>query len=1280
MIRRTRLLSVLAASLLLFIVLTPAVEGQSCDTLISCTFEPCRSGARPVPSSLWGELRPADSSIPPNRDSTDHSDALPYTAANPYWVGVDVENGYVFMAIHTGFEIWNALSSPGAPTRVAQVDGRANGFPTFPANAEDKLPVQDIDAPEGVDSVIAVAASNGVGLSIWNTAIKSSPRAVYQDAGGSNNVADVHASTIGGNHYAFAAAEQRGLLIYDMSLAAARSSACIENSEVSIACGSIFRGRLGSRTTVSYVAGAGPLVAFSSGVTTRGVELWNLSNPNSPQFVTTVIPNDFAYGVAMWNEGPSYYLAVRATGTTELRIYDVSCATTGSCGSLSPLATVPNGDFNAAHFYVTFSRSGSVPFLHLGSESLCGGTRRQEWLYDVSNPAAPRDITPPDGTAEGYATGYWNWYYRATPTGFNRVAPRRAKFYGDYLYHAATTLFDIHVRTGGAPAPGFSWSPSDIFPGTPVNFSDASGGSPTSWQWTFQDGTPSSSTQQNPAGVTFASSGTKSISLQVCNAIDCESTSKNLTVIGPGAGVTGVSVSPSSVGSCQSVSFTATGVTGQSPISYSWTVLSPSNAEIPVGCSGNPCTWVVPAELASGSYRARVTVSNNANPGGASAQQFFSLTQQGLAITSPNGAPTADPTTGKTVQFHVQSTGASEWSWDFGEGAGFGAYSSDPTTGPNPQYSYSVSGTKNVKVRIRSCTGAVLESNALQITVNVEGVLSAGFVALNCNFGICTFNTGQAISFSDLSTGSPETWAYDWNHTSTSSGDCNFGGSGSSPETSHTYFSAGSFRPCLRVTRGARSAVSVHSLITISNTTGPPSVSISGPSGGVVNQALTFSATASNCTPSASGWQWSTDGGVGTSTSSSINVSWPTAGTKTVAVSNTACAGASTTRQLTISTTAGGTLVASYVFTPAEIQSGQSATFNGTSSQGSPTVYEWDFGDGTAVQNGSIVQHTFASAGSYQVKLSVAKPGTGDGCSFGFCTDEEIKTVVVQQGSGGGSCGSDSDALCLGGGRFKVKIAWKVPDGTTGVGHPVQITDDTGYFWFFNLQNVEVVTKALNGCGVNGHYWVFAAGLTNVEVNMTVTDQQTGIVKTYSNAMGTAFNPIQDTAAFSCTGSKVLSELFAVPPVPDAVEWVEIDEGDPVPAGKPYILSGTREVTPNATCVPGNATLCLNNDRFRVDASWSTSDGAVGLGQAVRLTGDTGYFWFFNSANVEIILKVLDGCQLNTRYWVFAGGLTNVEVAITVTDTTTGAYKTYFNPQGTAFQPQQDTNAIANCP
>lgn len=50
------------------------------------------------------------------------------------------------------------------------------------------------------------------------------------------------------------------------------------------------------------------------------------------------------------------------------------------------------------------------------------------------------------------------------------------------------------------------------------------------------------------------------------------------------------------------------------------------------------------------------------------------------------------------------------------------------------------------------------------------------------------------------------------------------------------------------------------------------------------------------------------------------------------------------------------------------------------------------------------------------------------------------------------------------------------------------------------------------------------------------------------------------------------------------------------------------------------------------------------------------------------------------KLWVFAGGLTNVKVDLTITDMANGASKVYHNPQGTAFQPIQDTSAFATCP
>jgi hypothetical protein len=135
--------------------------------------------------------------------------------------------------------------------------------------------------------------------------------------------------------------------------------------------------------------------------------------------------------------------------------------------------------------------------------------------------------------------------------------------------------------------------------------------------------------------------------------------------------------------------------------------------------------------------------------------------------------------------------------------------------------------------------------------------------------------------------------------------------------------------------------------------------------------------------------------------------------------------------------------------------------------------------------------------------------------------------------------------------------------------------------------------------------------------------------------------------------------------------------GRPRPAGA-GCDTGAVERLPG--CQPDETTLCLGaGDRFRVSARW-TARGESGDAHSIPLETDTGSFWFFNPANVELTLKVLDACAVNHRFWVFASGLTDVRVDITVEDTVTGTTWTHRNNAGTPFQPRLDTNALAICP
>jgi photosystem II stability/assembly factor-like uncharacterized protein len=157
-------------------------------------------------------------------------------------------------------------------------------------------------------------------------------------------------------------------------------------------------------------------------------------------------------------------------------------------------------------------------------------------------------------------------------------------------------------------------------------------------------------------------------------------------------------------------------------------------------------------------------------------------------------------------------------------------------------------------------------------------------------------------------------------------------------------------------------------------------------------------------------------------------------------------------------------------------------------------------------------------------------------------------------------------------------------------------------------------------------------------------------------------------------------------PVPTAgltgtIVYLRFDPQDPRRLIAGVDTQGLAAMTVPAPCAAGAAGLCLGaGGRFLVTASWATPPTASGVGQGVGVTADTGAFWFSSADNLELIVKVLDGCSLNGHYWVFAAGLTNVGVTVSVTDSQTGAAQTYTNPAGVPFPALQDTAAFASCP
>jgi hypothetical protein len=282
-----------------------------------------------------------------------------------------------------------------------------------------------------------------------------------------------------------------------------------------------------------------------------------------------------------------------------------------------------------------------------------------------------------------------------------------------------------------------------------------------------------------------------------------------------------------------------------------------------------------------------------------------------------------------------------------------------------------------------------------------------------------------------------------------------------------------------------------------------------------------------------------------------------------------------------------------------------------------------------------------------------------------------------------GSCAPDDTMLCLAGGRFSVRVSWRLRDGTFGDGHGVALTGDTGTFWFFGPASTELTVKVLDGTAVNGHFWVFHGGLSDVEYVLEVTDVATGARRTYSNPAGRLASGA-DTEAFASAGGAGAAFASRVPSAADTEAFASSD-GPEAEAGAAFAsrvrpaagaeaagravqvsvqVSVGGDATPAASCVPARGLLCLLGSRFAVAVRWRFPGGGDSPALTVPLSQDTGAFWFFGPHSLEVLVKMIDGRPVNGHFWVFVSGLSDVGYTVDVTDVVSGAHQEYVNRQG----------------
>ena len=193
---------------------------------------------------------------------------------------------------------------------------------------------------------------------------------------------------------------------------------------------------------------------------------------------------------------------------------------------------------------------------------------------------------------------------------------------------------------------------------------------------------------------------------------------------------------------------------------------------------------------------------------------------------------------------------------------------------------------------------------------------------------------------------------------------------------------------------------------------------------------------------------------------------------------------------------------ASFSVLPVNPAANQGVLFTDTSTGLSPTGWFWEFGDGQSSAS-PAPSHVYSNPGNYTARLRVT---TSSG------TVETTRLVDV----------SAEGTLRLNAAHsFDVALfARDQRTGNTGEGKAIPQNDIFGYFAIpaltSNPDNPEVFVKVLDGTVINGQFWVFYGGLTDLEYTLTVKENQTGRVKTYQKAGGSACGGF-DTSGFNVT-------------------------------------------------------------------------------------------------------------------------------------------------------------------
>lgn len=460
-----------------------------------------------------------------------------------------------------------------------------------------------------------------------------------------------------------------------------------------------------------------------------------------------------------------------------------------------------------------------------------------------------------------------------------------------------------------SPTAGFSAEPTNGCAPLTVNFSSASSFGATNFNWTFNGGAPSSSTDPNPS-VTYDNPGTYDVRLIVANSAGSDTlTFTNYIGVAPQA-------VPSFTQSVNGLTATFTN-TSTNATTYLWDF-----------GDGNTSAQTNPVHtyLEDGSYTVTLEASNDCST--ATSSQTLVIATSPLAGFSANVTSGCAPL---SVQFSNQSSAnAASFEWSFPGGT------PSSSTQENPVVTYNNAGSYTVTLTVSNAAGSNTSTQTDYIAVYTTPV--AGFT-FTSNYAVVNFNNTSSNATS-----------YSW--------DFGDGGTSAQENPSHTYTEDGAYTVTLSATNDCGTVTVTHSATVVTL----PSASFVaiGSTAGCAPLTVQFTSQSS---ANATSYTWLFPGGSpSTSTAQNPTVAYSVPGSYDVTLIATNSAGSDTTILANYVVVSGSPIAGFTAGSNVFVVNFTNTTIGGSS-------YSWEFGDG-GTSSQANPSHTYPGDGTYTVVLT----------------------------------------------------------------------------------------------------------------------------------------------------------------------------------------------------------------------------------------------------------------------------------------------------------------------